>query len=138
MIITRHNINEIIEDYLKSLKIRYNIIYTDEYECVYEIFVSSLSAYIQVEYNLDDEKDTVVFVQFYVKLNKHEEHLYKQVWENKEDSEPLELEIDELIHETKKINLVINQISQNIENIKAICEDNGLEFWNIINRFKFN
>jgi hypothetical protein len=41
MEITKDNVREIIENYLKELKIRYNIEDSDSKGCVYELFISS-------------------------------------------------------------------------------------------------
>lgn len=53
MQITKHNICETIENYLKELKLRYEISEQDSLGCFYEVFISSTPGYIQVEYNLD-------------------------------------------------------------------------------------
>lgn len=67
--VTKDNVQEKIESYFKSSKIRFNCTNQNNLGCLYEIFVSSLPCYIQVEYDLDAEDDDCIMIQFFIELD---------------------------------------------------------------------
>jgi hypothetical protein len=129
MIITKDNVNEIIIDYFKQNKIRFNIQYQDDDSINYEIFISYIKCYIQIEYG------EILYFQFYTEVNEFGESIFHNSFElyhnDSEQVEKLQSEIDSLIEETKKINSAISNINKKIEQIKDICEENQLD----INQF---
>lgn len=136
--VTKNNIKNVIDSYLKTLKVRFNS--TDEYfGCRYEIFVSSISSYIQVEYDLENDDDNEIIIQFFTEMYDSVNSLYHQIWDSTNNNSSVEDEIFELIEVTKRLNKAISKISKNIDNIKEICEDYGIEFDNFINlKYDFN
>jgi hypothetical protein len=129
MEVTKHNVCQIIEDYLKSKNIRFSIENSDSKGLLYELYKASLECYIQVEYDLDDEKENYVVLQLFTNVDDSGNSIYHSDWDNmKEDSNSIESEIDSLIEETRQINQAINKISSKIEQIKDICEEYNLEF----------
>ena len=66
--ITKNNVRETVEALLKELNVRYVVIDSDEIGCIYEVFVSSLLSYIQIEYNMKDDNDPSIVIQLYIKL----------------------------------------------------------------------
>lgn len=133
MEITKHTVCETIENYLKELKVRYSILDPDSKGCVYELFISSMSGYIQVEYDLDDENDSFFLLQFYTPVDSTGHSIYHQEWDNEcENCDSVEGEIDNLLESVKKINQGISKISTKIEQIKDLCEEYGLDFDSLI------
>lgn len=133
MEITKHNICEIIENYLKELKIRYNIDNVDSIGCIYELFISSTSGFIQVEYDLDDEKDNYVVTQLFTSVDDYGNSIYHSNWDNEcKTCDSLNGEIDNLVDSIKRINNGLSKISSKINQIKDICEEYELDFENLI------
>jgi len=133
MEITKYNICETIENYLKELKVRYSILDPDSKGCVYELFSTSMSGHIQVEYNLDDENDSYFVLQFYTAVDNLGYSIYHQEWDNEcENCDSVEGEIDNLLESVKKINQGISKISTKIEQIKDLCGEYGLDFDSLI------
>jgi hypothetical protein len=129
MEMTKDNVREIIENYLKELKIRYNIEDSDSKGCFYELFISSTSGFIQVEYNLDDEKDNHVVLQLFSKIDNYGDSFFHQDWDNEcEHCDSIEGEIDNLVEHVKKLNQAIVKILTKINQIKDICEEYELDF----------
>jgi hypothetical protein len=127
--VTKHNIRDVIESYLKNNRLKYTIDNEDSKGLFYEIFVGSLECYLQIEYDLDDDNDVYVVIQLFTKVDDYGMSLYRQDWDNKTDgADSLEGEIETLIQETKRLNGVINKIRNKIEQIKEICEENDMEF----------
>jgi hypothetical protein len=127
--VTKHNIRDVIESYLKNNRLKYTIDNEDSKGLFYEIFVGSLECYLQIEYDLDDDNDVYVVIQLFTKVDDYGMSLYHQDWDNKTDgADSLEGEIETLIQETKRLNGVINKIRNKIEQIKEICEENDMEF----------
>lgn len=127
MELTKHNICSHIDDTLKSLNVRYTVLHSDSLECLYEIYVSSIVANIQVEYNLENNDDNYLVVQFFL----NDTSLYHSEWDNESPNDSIEDEIEELINATKRINQGISKIRTKIEQIKDICEEYNLK----LNRF---
>jgi len=128
MKITKNNIREVIDTYLKENRIKYTTDHEDSMGMVYEIYVGSLECYLQLEYNMEDENDDVVFVQLFTKVDDWGESLYHQTWESdSEDGDTIEREIEVLIQETKRLNSVVNKIRNKIEQIQEICDENELD-----------
>jgi hypothetical protein len=126
MKITKHNVREIIENYLKSKKIKYSIDDEDNFGLVYEIYVGSLECYLQVEYDLEKIEDDYVVVQLFTEIDDLGNSLYSVTWENDEHHDSIESEIDTLIDETKQLNRAVIKIGKKIEDIIEICEEHGL------------
>lgn len=133
MQITKHNINEVIENYLKEVKVRYVILDPDSKGCCYEIFVSSLSGYIQLEYNLDSDDYTYVAIQFFTDVDVSGNSIYHSDWDNEpEQLSSVEEEIEELLNAVKRVSQGISKIYAKIEQIKDICEEYQLHFEDFI------
>ncbi len=127
--ITKHNVREQIESHLKSLKIRYNIVEQDNFICLYEILVSSLPAYIQVEFDLSNDDDDEICIQFFTKKSNKGDSLYNAVINKITNSDIVSIveeEIDELIEASKRFNKVLSKIFKHIESILDICEEYDL------------
>lgn len=132
MEITKHNICEVIESYLKEQKIRYTIIEQDSLGCLYELHISSIEPLIQVEYNLlDDEESNDVVVQFFIDIN--DATFYQSGWDNlDEESDSIESELEALIDKGKRMSQGISKISTKIEQIEDICNEYQLNFEDFI------
>ena len=129
MEVTKQNINEKIENYLKEEKIRYNIISQDSKSCLYELFLGSESGYIQVEYDMDNDTDDYIVAQLYSRTDDNEVSIYHYDWDNESENHgSIEINIEVLVEEVKKINKAISKIKSKIEDIRNICEEYGLEF----------
>lgn len=135
--VLKYDVQEQIESCLKSSKIRFNLLDTDNIGCVYEVFVSSLPCYIQVEYDLETEEDDCVIIQFFAKVGDGENYLYHEIWDSTNNSTSIEDEIYELVEANKKFNKVLSKINKNLESIKEICQDHGLEYEDFI-QVKYN
>jgi hypothetical protein len=139
MKVKKENIHETVENFLKSLKIRYTI-----NENLYELFLGTISGFIQLELSNTDDSITI---QFFSPVDLDGNSLYSSVWDNencvidfdfdewvdrkyvqKEDGvEQVEGEIEELITSVNKINIAVNKIEKKIEQIKEICEEYQLD-----------
>lgn len=136
--VTKQNINEKIENYLKEEKIRYNINFQDSIYCIYELFLGSESGYIQVEYDIDNDTDDYIVAQLYSGTYDKEQSIYHYYWDNQsEDHGSIEINIEALVEEVKKINKAIYKIKSKIEDIREICEEYELEFEEFI-EIKYN
>jgi hypothetical protein len=133
MTITKHNVCETIENFLKENKIRFSIEDSDNNGLFYELYISSISGFIQVEYNLDKEDDNDIYIQFFSKIDTNGNSLYESNWSNyQENQDSLESEIEALISGIKTINQGIAKIEAKINQIKDICEEYSLEIDNFI------
>ena len=132
MEITKHNVCQHIEDILKSQKVRYSILEPDSKGCGYELYVSSIEANIQVEYNLDDDNDNNFYLQFFTNIDSNGLSLYHSYWDKKSNGDSIEGKIEELLNAIKRINQGVSKIQTKIEQIKDICEEYNLEFENFI------
>ncbi len=128
MRITKHNICEVIDNYLKEQKIRYSISEQDSKGCLYELFISSTEGNIQVEYNFDDDNDDLVYMQLFTTVDYKGNSIYHAYWDSEEGSDSVEGEIDNLIDAIKRVNQAISKISAKIDQIKDICEEYAVEF----------
>jgi hypothetical protein len=129
MKITKHNICEVIDNYLKDQKIRYEVTGQDSNGCVYELFISSTSGFIQVEYDLDNENDINTVLQLFTSVDDSGNSIYHSIWDSTDEScDSVEGEIDNLIDSVKRINRAIAQIQSKIEQIKDICDEYELSF----------
>lgn len=138
MEITKHNIHEVIEKHLNKLRIRYDIEESGSKGCLYELFILSTPAFIQVEYNLDDEIDDSVVLQLFTKIDNCKNPVYESDW-NSKNCDSVEGEILDLVVSVKKINKGISKIASKIEQIKEICEKYELEFDDFISvNYDFN
>jgi hypothetical protein len=142
MLITKNNIRDIIETFLKENHYRYSTDFEDSKGLLYQIYLGSLDCFIQVEYDLDKPEDNAVHIQFFTKADSSGNCLYEQNWDNYEaqfvdgkfemkfsdiPEESIEGHIETLIEETKKYNSVIGKISKKIDQIKEICEEHELD-----------
>jgi hypothetical protein len=133
MEITKHNICETIDNYLKEQKVRYEITDQDSKGCIYELFVSSTSGFIQVEYNLDNEEDSYIVLQLFTSVTNSGTSIYHSEWDNEcTGCDSVEGEIDNLIESAKRVNQGISKVSVKIDQIKDICEEYGLDFDQLI------
>lgn len=129
MKITKHNICEVIDNYLKDQKIRYEVTGQDSKGCLYELFISSTSGFIQVEYDLDNENDINTVLQLFTSVDDSGNSIYHSIWDSTDEScDSVEGEIDNLIDSVKRINRAIAQIQSKIEQIKDICDEYELSF----------
>lgn len=129
MEVTKHNICQTIEDYLKSKKIRYSISDSDSKGLLYELYIASIECYIQVEYDLDKEDDEYIVLQLFDKVDYYGNSIYHASWDNEdENADSIEGEIDNLLEAVKRINQGISKISAKLDQIKEICEEYNLEF----------
>jgi|688.fasta_scaffold904393_1 hypothetical protein len=127
--VTPHNICQTIEDCLKSKKIRFSISDSDSKGLVYELYISSIECYIQVEYDLDVEDDDYIVLQLFDKVDYNGNSVYHSDWDNEdENADSVEGEIENLIEAVKRINQGVGKINAKIEQIKDICEEYNLEF----------
>lgn len=131
MELTKHNICQHIEDILKHMKIRYSILDPDSKGCTYELYVSSIESNIQVEYNLDDDKN-FFYLQFFTNVDSNGVSLYHSDWDNESNGNSIEDEIEELLNAIKRINQGVSKIQTKIEQIKDICEEYNLDYENFI------
>jgi hypothetical protein len=133
MILTKHNVCETIENFLKENKIRFSIEISDNTGVFYELYISSISGFIQVEYNLDKEDDNDIHIQFFSKIDTNGNSQYESNWSNYgENQDSIEAEIEALISGIKTINQGIAKIEAKINQIKDICEEYSLEIDNFI------
>jgi len=129
MVITKYNVCQVIEDYLNSNKIRYDIHDSCSRGLTYTLHISSRGCYIQVEFNLDDNNDNYVVLQLYDSVDDIGESIYHQTWDNYDEHvDSIDGEIENLIESVKRINKGIVKISAKINQIKDICEEYELTF----------
>lgn len=140
MKVTKHNICQIIEDYLKSQKIRYSISNSDPKGLLYELYISSRECFIQVEYDLDKENDDYTLLQLFDNVDDFGNSIYHSDWDNENQyADSVEGEIENLIEAVKQINQGISKINTKIDQIKDICEEYGLDFEEFITiNYDFN
>ncbi len=129
---TKNNIRQIIEDFLKSEKIRYSIDNENNFGLIYELYVGSLECFIQIEYDLQKEGDEYIVVQLFTDIDDNGFSLYDQTWENDGNCGDIVGAIGELIDETKRINSIVNKIRKRIEQIEEICEEEGMDLNNFL------
>lgn len=128
--IDKHNITQIIDEYLKTNKIRYTIIEQDVRMVLYQIFIGSMDGFIQIEYDLDSSSENIL-ITYYSNVNDDNGlSLYESVVDNYDS--PLtqinvEGEIEQLIDQVKILNKAVAKIGQKIEQIREICEEYNLE-----------
>ena len=131
--VTKQNVCEIIENYLKEQKIRFEISDQDSESCLYKLFISSMSAYIQVEYHLDDETNNDVYMELFSEPDSSGASIYESNWNNENElNDSIEGEIDNLLESAKRINQGIAKIEAKINQIKDICQEYELEFCEFI------
>ena len=136
--VTKDNVQEQIESYLKSFKIRFNCTNQNNLGCLYEIFVSSLPCYIQVEYDLDAEDDDCIIIQFFIELDGVGYSLHREDWDSTNHNASIEEEIYELIEVNKKLNKALSKIDKHVDNIKEICKEYELDYEDFITiKYKF-
>lgn len=136
--ITKHNVREQIESHLKSLKIRYNIVDQNDSIYLYEIFVSSLPTFIQVEHDLKNDDDDEVCIQFFTETDDTGTSLYSSILHSVDNIATVEEEIYELIEASKRFNKIVSKIYKNIETIKEICDEYELNYEYFIRRDSSN
>ena len=132
MKITKHNVCETIEKFLKSLRIRFTTNSICPQGITYVLYIGSLRGHLQVEYNLVDPNDDEVIVQLFTELDNNGNSLYHYIWSIDDVDYSLETKIEELITEVKRINSVISKIRNRIKQIKDLCETNELDYENFI------
>jgi len=123
---TKHNILSEIETYLKSNKIRFSLENYDNTP-LYNLHVSSLECFIQVEYDLDSETDDSVFIQLFTQNNRNGDSIYHKGWNSDDNKDDILDLIEELVMKTKEINSAISKIGNKISQIEEICEENNLD-----------
>ena len=129
--ITKQNVYENTENYLKDNKIRY-IVQNFPGCDTYELFLGSMSGFIQVETSVEDVDDDSVTFQFYSKIDGDGNSLYHSNADTEDEDFSLEDEIDALIDAIKKMNLVVAKIQTKIEQIKEICSENEMDYEDFI------
>jgi hypothetical protein len=138
MKITKHNVCQKVEDYLKDNRIRYTISNSDPDVVYYELFLGSLESNLQIEYNLADDTDDFVVVQLYTKVDAYGDSIYHNTWDSENEDDLIE-EIDTLVRESKKLNLVISKIGNLVDRIREIYVENELDMEKFIElNYDFN
>jgi hypothetical protein len=125
MEITKLNVKDKIESYLKNIKVKYSMISDSLGIINYELYIGSYECFIQLE--LSDTDDDVYCV-LYTKLDDHGCSLVELTWDNNESEDELYECINELITQTKQINSVLSKIEAKIDQIKELCEDVNLDY----------
>lgn len=140
--ITKHNLNQTVEDWIKNNKFRYVILEQDAKGTLYEIHVGSIDGYAQLEYNLDDENDNDFAIQFYSRVDDWGLSLYSSDIDNYHKTLTEDDIFDEmcaLIENVKRINSAVSKIGKKIDQIREICEEYNLEFEEFIElRYDFD
>lgn len=116
---------EIIENYLKVLRIKYKVIKHTLNDYEYELIIFSTKAYIQVEHDTSTE---ITIVSFMFKTGN-----YTQDWDsNCKCCDTIENEIDKLIDYVKRYMQALNKVTTKLEQIKDICEIYKININNLI------
>jgi len=132
MELNKHNIQEIIENYLKEKRLRFDM-ETDDSGCLYyKIFVGSMEVTIFAEIYLNETKDEDWGIQFHTPVNNNGLSIYQNDINSWGDTIPtkddLEEEIGCLLDKAKILNSAISKIENKIQQIRDICDENKLEF----------
>ncbi len=122
--ITRFNVTDKIESYLKDNKIKYIISDSDNFGCSYELLIGSITGNIQVELNGRDLTDECVGIQMF-NTSTNDRYIYESsTWySDDEDGDSIESEIENLVQQVKNINIGVVKIEKQIEKIKDICNE---------------
>jgi hypothetical protein len=120
-------------EYLKQNKIKYST-EPDNNHILYELFLGSISAFIQLDW---DDKDDNVGIELYCFSTDYYGYLYERSISTDSNDEFF-TEIEALLTATKNINKALSKIENKLEDIKAICEENEIELKSILNiNYKF-
>ena len=126
--ITKNNIQSVIEKILKEYKVSWQIDISGEDNVLYELNISSnIDSFIQIE--LVDDVNISLYAS---SKNSKRIFLYEEDFESNDVSINLEDQIENLIENVKNINKVFSKIYKKIEDIKNICEENGLDYEDFI------
>ena len=130
IMITKQNVYENIDNFLKKEKIRFTV---QNYSSgdFYELLLGSINGFIQVEIS-EEETDNSVYFQFFSNVNYDGNSLYNSNISAEDENFSLDGEIFELVNAVKKMNVVVAKIESKISQIKEICEDNEMDFENFI------
>jgi hypothetical protein len=133
MEITKNNICQKIEDYLKEKKLNFNIIDQNDRGLNYEIYLGSSEANIQVEYDLTNDDDNSVYLQLYTKLDNYGNSFYHQYWKSDDiNADSMEVEIDSLVESTISLTKVYSKINSKIDQIRDLCVEYNIDFDELI------
>ena len=133
MEITKSNICQTIEDYLKEKKLNFNILDQNDRGLNYEIYLGSSEAHIQVEYDLTNDDDNSVYLQLYTKLDEYGDSFYHQDWDSGDiDADSVEGEIDNLVDSTISLTKAYSKINSKIDQIRDLCIEYNIDFDEII------
>ena len=129
MEVTKENVQEIIEKYLESKRIRYEVDSTNTL-LYYILHTGTEKGHIQVELPEKEEDDTMAF-QFFSTLKYCDSLYFESKYSDNKDFD-LPAEIDALLLALKNINNTIAGIELHINKIKQLCTENNLNWQQFI------
>ena len=127
-----------IEEILKSKKISYDIDsddnpYADANTVYFIHFANGIMPAIHIETDEDfPSKDEEYFIHFYVPICEPDYEANYYIEEDIFKLEDIEEQIDNLIQAANEYNKILKKIKKKINEIIAICEENGIDYEDII------
>jgi hypothetical protein len=124
--ITKHNVQSVIKEILKEYKISWHLESSGDYYLLYQLNISpSVNSFIQIESSKDVDE---VYVSLYSMIDGVSDRFFHEesFWAYEE--EDLEGEIQSIINSVKDLSKATTKIFKKIEDIKTICEENGLDY----------
>jgi hypothetical protein len=124
--ITKHNVQSVIEKILKEYRISWHLESSDDnYYLLYQLNISSsVNSFIQIESSKDVDE---VYVSLYSMIDGVSDRFFHEVGFEADEVVDLEDEIQSLINSVKDLYKATTKIFKKIEDIKTICEENGLD-----------
>ena len=124
--ITKHNVQSVIEKILKEYRISWHLESSSDDNMLYQLNISSsVNSFIQIESSKDVDE---VYVSLYSMIDSVSDRFFHE--ESFEAGEVVNLEeaIQSLINSVKDLSKATTKIFKKIEDIKTICEENGLDY----------
>jgi hypothetical protein len=124
--ITKHNVQSVIEKILKEYRISWHLESSSDDSMLYQLNISSsVNSFIQIESSKDVDE---VYVSLYSMIDGVSDRFFHE--ESFEAYEVVDLagEIQSLINSVKDLYKATTKIFKKIEDIKTICEENGLDY----------
>lgn len=92
------------------------------------MLIGSLKCYIQIEYDLENEEDSEVVCQGYIRNYAERYDIFNDILdiEDGDDEVNVEIVIEELITICRELNRSIGKIHNKIIQIREICEENNM------------